>query len=179
MNVVKMLTEKYNLNKDAFWQLRDNHIIKHDAVMAIAHQEGVKFGEPTVQILDNNNVAIYGIAKLGKDSVWTTGEANLGLNCKAPYPFAMAEKRWKDRATLMLIGVYHMGVYSDTEADSFAKETPMTANQYFRIEELLSIHDYDDEVLIKTNEIINDEKTTASMAQKVMERLKELKGLAE
>ena len=35
----------------------------------------------------------------------------------------MAEKRFKDRLTLMLIGVYHLGVYSDTEADAFQQKS--------------------------------------------------------
>ena len=47
-----------------------------------------------------------------------TGEASPN-NCKAPYPFAMAEKRLKDRLILKLINAYEYGIYSDPEADNF------------------------------------------------------------
>ena len=42
-------------------------------------------------------------------------------NCKMGYPYAIAEKRLKDRLTLKLINAYEYGIYSDSEADSFSK----------------------------------------------------------
>ena len=61
--------------------------------------------------------------------IWTTGEAN-GDNCSMNYPFAMAEKRGKDRVILKLINAYEYGIYSDVEADSFEKhDKPPTEKQ--------------------------------------------------
>tara|TARA_R100001082_G_C4285158_1_gene125673 strand:- start:31 stop:600 length:570 start_codon:yes stop_codon:yes gene_type:complete len=120
MDKNKILKEKYDwLEKDDFWKAFNTWVIKHDAVMRIAEEEGIVFNTP--QILtsnENSNVAIYGKASLDGKDVWTTGEA-APENCKNPYFFAMAEKRWKDRATLMLVGLYHLGFYSEIEADDF------------------------------------------------------------
>ena len=52
--------------------------------------------------------------------IWTTGEAN-GDNCTMNYFLAMGEKRGKDRIILKLINAYEYGIYSDVEADNFAK----------------------------------------------------------
>ena len=63
---------------------------------------------------------MLGSAEMNDVQVWTTGEVSIN-NCKAPYPFAMAEKRLKDRLTLKLINAYEYGIFSDSEADSFKK----------------------------------------------------------
>ena len=54
---------------------------------------------------------------LGEISEWSIGEAS-PTNNKNAYPFAMAEKRAKDRVILKLIGLHGM-VYSEIEADDF------------------------------------------------------------
>jgi len=54
---------------------------------------------------------------LGNKSEWTYGEAT-PKNCKNSYPYAMAEKRAKDRIILKLIGC-HGEVYSEAESDEF------------------------------------------------------------
>ena len=50
-------------------------------------------------------------------SEWSIGEAS-PYNNKNAYPFAMAEKRAKDRVILKLVGL-HGDVYSQDEADEF------------------------------------------------------------
>jgi hypothetical protein len=65
--------------------------------------------------------AILGFANLKDRTEWSIGEASPN-NCKAPYPFAMAEKRLKDRLTLKLINAYEYGIYSDVEADAFKRQ---------------------------------------------------------
>ncbi len=179
MDINKILAEKYNLTKDAFWQLRDKWIITHDAVMTIAEQEGIEFDVPEIKILDERHVMMHGKARLEKKELWTTGEANLANNCKAPYPFAMAEKRWKDRITLMLIGVYHLGVYSEDEADSFKKDELMTAAQYRYINNLLEQNEYEEDVVTKTLEFLDNDESTMVEAQAYIKRLKELGRLEE
>ena len=56
-------------------------------------------------------------------SVTTTGEANNdNVKQKPPYMMAMAEKRAKSRAVLMLTGFYAVGVFGEDESDDFKKE---------------------------------------------------------
>lgn len=120
------IASKYKLNKEDFWELKrgskSTWILTHDACEKIAAQERIEFTLPTVFRDDNDNVAFVGGAKKGNKTEWSTGEASQ-KNCKAPYPFAMAEKRLKDRLTLKLINAYEYGIYSDVEADAFKKPT--------------------------------------------------------
>lgn len=122
---IKELAQKYKLSKDDFWNLqrggKDIWIITHDACEKIAAQENIQFGAPTIYRDSNKDVAIVGDAKRGNKVIWSTGEASPN-NCKAPYPFAMAEKRLKDRLILKLINAYEYGIYSDSEADNFKKQ---------------------------------------------------------
>tara|TARA_R110001583_G_scaffold119260_2_gene270614 strand:+ start:364 stop:738 length:375 start_codon:yes stop_codon:yes gene_type:complete len=122
---IKELAQKYNLSKDDFWELkrgtRSMWIITHDACEKIAAKENIQFGAPTIYRDTNQDVAIVGDAKRGNKIIWSTGEAS-PKNCKAPYMFAMAEKRLKDRLVLKLINAYEYGIYSDSEADNFKKQ---------------------------------------------------------
>ena len=122
---IKDLAEKYKLSKDDFWELKRGNksiwIITHDACEKIAAQENIQFGAPTILRDSNTDVAIVGDAKRGNKNIWSTGEAS-PKNCKAPYPFAMAEKRLKDRLVLKLINAYEYGIYSNSESDNFKKQ---------------------------------------------------------
>ena len=57
---------------------------------------------------------------MGDVSEWSFGEA-APYNNKNNYPFAMAEKRAKDRVILKLVGL-HGDTYSQAEADEFEEE---------------------------------------------------------
>jgi|TARA_Y100000015_G_scaffold32798_1_gene32701 hypothetical protein len=122
---IKELAQKYDLSKDDFWELKRGTksmwIITHDACEKIAAKENIQFGAPTIYRDSNQDVAIVGDAKRGNKVIWSTGEAS-PKNCKAPYMFAMAEKRLKDRLILKLINAYEYGIYSDSEADNFKKQ---------------------------------------------------------
>ena len=122
---IKEIAKKYDLDKSDFWELKRGSltkwIITHDAVEKIAFQEGIEFGKPELWRNDKDEVALFGTAVLKDRTEWTTGEAS-PKNCKAPYPFAMAEKRLKDRLTLKLINAYEYGIYSDSEADAFKNQ---------------------------------------------------------
>lgn len=119
---IKQLAEQYKLSKDDFWQHKQskNWILTHDACQKIAYQTKIQFGAPTVFRDDNSNVAFVGDAKRGNTIAWSTGEAS-PKNCRMAYPFAMAEKRLKDRLTLKLINAYEYGIYSEVEADDFKR----------------------------------------------------------
>jgi hypothetical protein len=64
---------------------------------------------------------------LGEAQEWSIGEARIGLNYQvsgkqAGYPYAMAEKRGKDRVILKLAKLH--GAYSEDEADDFKQQAP-------------------------------------------------------
>ena len=132
---IKQLADKYDLKHDQqdptksdFWKHKQSGkwIIKHDAVEKIAVVEGITFEDPDFIISERDCCVLRGVASkpTGEETFrteWTIGEADMQLNCKMGYPYAMAEKRLKDRLTLKLINAYEYGIYSDSEADSFSK----------------------------------------------------------
>lgn len=111
---------KENLN-NALWLHKQSGklIIKHYALERIATDKGIKFDPPVVIESDiaNKSVALSVTAHLGDKSEWSIGEAS-SYNCQMNYPYAMAEKRAKDRVILKLLDV-HGEVYSQEEADDF------------------------------------------------------------
>ena len=128
---VQALKERYNLGDSHFWELHQKQIITHDACMIIAEKEGIIFDTPEIVVNhEDQGVALLGYGTLLADEnndresdlrVWTFGEA-FPKNCKVNFFWAMAEKRLKDRLTLMLIGAYHLGFYSEDEADGFRQK---------------------------------------------------------
>lgn len=62
-------------------------------------------------------------------SLITTGEANNdNVKQNPPYMIAMAEKRAKSRAVLMLAGLYEEGFYGEDEAPAFSEEIRKSAD---------------------------------------------------
>ena len=121
---IKELAEKYQLSQNDFWFHTQSKqwIITHDACMKIAYKENIQFGSPTVFRDSNSDVAMIGDAKRGNKIEWSTGEAS-PKNCKMSYPFAMAEKRLKDRLILKLINAYEYGISSEVEADIYSEKS--------------------------------------------------------
>ena len=118
----KHLVEKYKLNKDDFWQepRSKKWIISHDAVEKIANQEKIQLGG--MQPLNSTETLVRFLVsmKRGDKVVTSVGEADT-KNCRNSYLGCMAEKRGIDRCVLKLINAYEYGIYSDVEADDFAK----------------------------------------------------------
>ena len=119
--LIESLTNiKENLN-NALWKHKQSGklIIKHYALERIATDKGIKFDPPVVIESDiaNKSVALSVTAHLGDNSEWSIGEAS-SYNCQMNYPYAMAEKRAKDRVILKLLDI-HGEVYSQEEADDF------------------------------------------------------------
>lgn len=132
---IEAIRKKYDLSQDDFWQLpqrKGTWLVKHAALELVALKAGVHFDAPQVIEADTKNgiavVSVYGfVRELKKGStedkpifqqdwgVWSIGEAAPGNN-KNAYPWAMAEKRAKDRVILKLIGLHGL-VYSEDEAD--------------------------------------------------------------
>ena len=125
---IKDICEEIGLNpRDAAWELpqrKGTWIVKHKALERIAAHKGVKFDLPTI-IESNANDKMCVIlvnGHLGEASEWSIGEAT-SYNNKNNYPFAMAEKRAKDRVILKLVGL-HGDAYSEEEADDFKESAP-------------------------------------------------------
>lgn len=122
---LKAIIEKHGLKaSDAVWDCHGTWVMYHWAVEQAAAKAGVTFGAPTIIEADSEKklVAILVPASIGTRSEWSIGEASPANN-KNSYPFAMAEKRAKDRVALKLLDLAGL-VYSEEEADDFKAKTP-------------------------------------------------------
>jgi len=137
---VKEVLEKYDFDETAMWDCHGTAVIYHKVLEQIATKAGIIFDQPFVCSAEPDNIAVCvtgsaqvemkivgRAAKLEMEMVeerteWSIGEA-APKNNKNSYPWAMAEKRAKDRVILKLIGL-HGFVYSEQEADEFKEERP-------------------------------------------------------
>lgn len=113
---------KYKIDSDEIWEVHGTAwVVKHKALERVAAEVGILFGLPTV--IENNSasgiVAICVEGSLSDRHEWSIGEAT-PKNNKNSYPYAMAEKRAKDRVILKLLNT-HGSLYSEAEADDFAQ----------------------------------------------------------
>ncbi len=118
---------RYDLKPDeALWDCHGTLVIYHKTCELIAAKAGITFDAP--QIIEAKSgekvVAICATGRMGERSEWSIGEAAPGNN-KNAYPYAMAEKRAKDRVILKLAGLSAY-IYSEEEADDF-KDKPKGA----------------------------------------------------
>jgi len=117
------LKEKFGLVKDDVWDCHGTLVMLHRACEGIAQQLGITFDEPKLLFAEGKSIAIQVTGRLGDESSWSIGEASPDNN-KNSYPWAMAEKRAKDRVILKLARFSEVGVYSDIEADDFHGTQP-------------------------------------------------------
>ena len=112
--------------KDALWDCHGTLVIYHKYCELIAAKAGITFDAP--QVIEARSadkiVAICAVGRMGDRTEWSFGEAAPGNN-KNAYPYAMAEKRAKDRVILKLVGLAGH-IYSEDEADDF-KDKPKGA----------------------------------------------------
>jgi len=117
---LKDLIDKVGMTiSEATWDCHGTPVIYHDALERIASHIGIEFQEPHI-IKDNVEEGFVAMCVTGTDgdkTEWSIGEAS-PYNSKNSYPFAMSEKRAKDRVILKLIGASGF-VYSEEEAESF------------------------------------------------------------
>jgi len=128
---IEAVREKYGLRSDDFWQIKQNKqwVCKHAALEIVAVKAGVEWMPP--QIIEANAPALVTsmvvTGKMGDRVEWATGETNAtnySVSGKQPaYPWAMAEKRAKDRVVLKLVGIHGL-VYSEDEAEDFKTRPP-------------------------------------------------------
>ena len=117
--VVAEVLRKYGFGSEAIWDCHGTWVVYHWALEQIAAKAGIVFDAPLV--LEANgpakSAALCVTGDMSGKREWSIGEAAPGNN-KNAYPYAMAEKRAKDRVVLKLVGLHGL-VYSEEEADAF------------------------------------------------------------
>ena len=115
----KALKEVDETVGSATWDCHGTPVVLHKALEKIAAKKGIEFDAP-VHLLTNpasKEVVIQVTGRIGDRQEWSIGEVS-AKNCRNDYPFAMAEKRAKDRVILKLLGVAG-DTYSEEEADEY------------------------------------------------------------
>jgi hypothetical protein len=121
---VQEFMSQYGINADEVWEVRPgtgNYAIKHAALERVAAEQKISFDTPLMlEFHANEKIAVICVTgKLGERSEWSIGEA-APYNNKNAYPFAMAEKRAKDRVVLKLLQT-PVQLNSDEEADDLKR----------------------------------------------------------
>lgn len=115
--------DTYKVDADEVWEVRAGGAwaIKHSALERVAAEQGITFDPPTMlEFHAADKIAVLCVTgRQGERLEWSIGEA-CPYNNKNTYPFAMAEKRAKDRVVLKLLNA-HGTVYSEEESDDFAR----------------------------------------------------------
>ena len=110
--------------KEATWDVHGTPVLLHKACERIAAINNIVFDAPTIIESDagKKHAVMCVTGHMGDATEWSIGEAT-PYNNKNNYPYAMAEKRAKDRVILKLIGL-HGHVYSQAEADELEEAMP-------------------------------------------------------
>lgn len=128
--LVEILTKYGERAEDAMWDCHGTWVVYHKAIERIAAKAGIVFEMPVV--VEGNSagkvVSIVVRGTMGERSEWSFGEA-APHNNKNGYPYAMAEKRAKDRVTLKLIGLHGL-VYSEEESDDFKPQAAQAEKKH-------------------------------------------------
>lgn len=114
--------EQYKIDSDEVWEVHGSTwVVKHKALERVAAELGITWDRPAmVETNAADGIAVMVVfGKLGDKSEWSMGEAS-PKNNKNAYPYAMAEKRAKDRVILKLLTT-HGALYSESEADEFTQ----------------------------------------------------------
>ena len=109
---------QYKVGSDELWEVRPGtYAIKHKALERVAAEQKIAFDSPLMlEFHAADKIAVLCVTgRMGERSEWSIGEA-APYNNKNTYPFAMAEKRAKDRCILKLLNA-HGALYSEAEAD--------------------------------------------------------------
>jgi len=126
-NLLKYLKEINMTEEEATWKVHGTPVLLHKACEKMASLYDIVFDVPTMYAHDikAKEVAMCVVGHMGDKTAWATGEV-APYNNKNNYPFAMAEKRAKDRVTLKLLDLTG-DVYSEEEADEFKESKPAPA----------------------------------------------------
>lgn len=128
-NEIRKLFEKFGASifRDDVWNVQQAIVIKHKALERLAASAGIVWERPTVLRAERDEAVVLVTGTLADRSEWSIGEALINANYRvsgrqAPYVYAMAEKRAKDRVIIKLCGLH--GLYSEDEADEFRDAAP-------------------------------------------------------
>lgn len=128
---IEAIRASFDLDRAVFWELpqkKGTWLVKHSALEVVAAKSGIVFDNPTI-IEANGADGVAALSVRGETpdgrSEWSIGEAS-PKNNKNAYPWAMAEKRAKDRVILKLIGIHGL-VYSEDEMADEARPAPQVA----------------------------------------------------
>ena len=122
--LVQILKQLGHTPQSATWDCHGTPVVLHKVLEQVAAAQGITFDTPTMieADADKKKVVMLVSGRLGDAVEWSVGEA-VPYNNKNSYPYAMAEKRAKDRVILKLIGVAGF-VYSEAEADDIQATRP-------------------------------------------------------
>lgn len=118
------LLKAYGEDNSSVWDCHGTWVAYHAAVERMAAKARITFDKPEMIVNDpeKKTVVVCVGASMGEASEWSFGEVSPANN-KNSYPYAMAEKRAKDRVALKLLGMSGL-VYSEEEADDFKASKP-------------------------------------------------------
>ena len=110
--------------EEATWDVHGTPVLLHKACERIAAKNNIVFDAPVIIESDagKKHAVMCVTGHMGDKTEWSIGEAT-PYNNKNNYPYAMSEKRAKDRVILKLIGL-HGHVYSQAEADELEEAMP-------------------------------------------------------
>jgi len=120
------------IDRDSIWEVQGTPVIKHKDVERLGAKIGINWSKPEILRAERDEAVILCMGEAGGKNEWSIGEALISLEGKtggnykikgkmAAYPYAMAEKRAKDRVILKLADL-HGDAYSSEEADDFKEE---------------------------------------------------------
>jgi hypothetical protein len=130
---ITSILQKYDEDLSSTWMVQGQRVIYHSALERIAAKAGIQWDMPTwlvtgpecavVQVSGTLHYKADEAPTSRKRMEWSVGEAHVNVNYRVsgrqqPYPYAMAEKRAKDRVILKLINLHGL-LYSEEEADEF------------------------------------------------------------
>lgn len=135
---IEAIRKEYDLAADDFWKIKQNGqwVCKHAALEVISVKAEIKWFPPQILEMDAVKLVTSMIVtgKMGDRLEWSTGETNptnYSVTGRQPaYPWAMSEKRAKDRVILKLVGIHGL-VYSDAEGDFAAEQAPIASASGF------------------------------------------------
>jgi len=166
--------------RQAVWDCHGTPVVLHKALEKIAAHHNIAFDQPQIIACDvaAKEAVICVTGHMAEATEWSIGEA-APYNNKNSYPFAMAEKRAKDRVILKLVGL-HGDVYSEEEADDFKAAKPkeatpsMTLNIDDRVDAMLTFYEnctqeQFDKAESKYTKIINSPDLSEAQYEQVLE----------
>ena len=121
--IIEEVLSRYDIDpRRALWDCHGTWVIYHKYVELIGMKAGIRLDPPRVIdfCIEKKMAAIMVEGCIGEDDqrvwAWSFGEA-APYNNKNAYPFAMAEKRAKDRVILKLVGAVTGGLRVEDEAE--------------------------------------------------------------